>query len=192
MAGSGRDEDATRAKASGDRLAERGYQGREGLVRALQDGSAAVRSEAAFLLGLNGDANALPPLRAALEDDSARVRVEAALALARLGETEEALPLLRTELRGEFFADAPLRAARALAVLGDPSGWPRVLEALDSPLPSNRMEAIAVLPSFVPFDGQEVDGQRIEVRSRLRQAAEDSEELLRQDARTALETIEET
>jgi len=190
-AGAGRDEDAARAKASADRLAERGYEGREGLVHALRDGSVAVRSEAAFLLGLSGDSDALPPLRAALDDDSARARVEAALAVARLGETEEALPLLRTELRGEFFADAPLRAARALAVLGEPSGWPRVLEALDSPLPSNRMEAIAVLPSFVPFDGLEVDGQRIDVRSRLRQAAEDSDELLRGDARAALEAIEE-
>src|SRR5439155_611654 len=85
----------------------------------LGGGRVAVRSEAAFLLGLSGDSDALPPLRAALDDDSARARVEAALAVARLGETEEALPLLRTELRGEFFADAPLRAARALAVLGE-------------------------------------------------------------------------
>lgn len=191
-AGANRDEDAARASASAGRLAERGYEDRDGLVRALEDGSVAVRSEAAFLLGQSGDTDALPPLRAALNDDSARVRVEAARALARLGDADEGVPVLRRELSGELFADAPLRAARALALLGEPTGWSRVVEALDSPLPSNRMEAIAALPAFSPFDGREVDGRPIDVRGRLRQATGDSEELLRRDATDALKALEKT
>jgi HEAT repeat protein len=186
----GADADAARARASTDRLADEGYDGPQGLVRALEDESLAVRSEAAFVLGMNGAEEAEPALRRALEDESARVRVEAALALARLGRRDEGMAVLREELGGRFFADAPLRAARALALLGDPSGWPCLLEALSSELPSNRMEAIAALPAFLPFNGHEVDGRTIDVRAQLERATEDQEELLRRDALAALEALD--
>jgi HEAT repeat protein len=187
--GAGADADAARAQASTRRLEQLGHRGLRGLKRALRDRSVAVRAEAAFLLGMLGDPAAEPWLRKALGDESARVRVEAALALARLGRHEEALPVLRKELGGEFFADAPIRAARALALLGEPEGWPCVLEALASELPSNRMEAIATLPTFLPFDGREVDGRRIDVRAALRRAGDDPEEILRRDAQAALEAL---
>jgi HEAT repeat protein len=173
--------DARRADASAQRLEARGYGGSE-LERALAEGDQAVRAEAAFLLGHAGDGAAADALRAALEDESARVRVEAALALARVGEPDEALPVLRRELDGEFFADAPLRAARALAVLGDDAGWNRVQEALASPLPSNRMEAVAALPAFAPL-------RRDDVVAALRAAREDPDELLRRDAAGALAAV---
>ena len=176
---------STRAEASAARLAAHGYRGRDGLVRALGDDSTAVRAEAAFVLGEQGAETAPAALERALADESARVRVEAAFALARLGRRDAAVPLLRRELEGALFADAPLRAARALARLGDPSGYPRVLEALRSELPSNRMEAIAVLPDFVPFAGQ--DG--IDPVGALEAALEDPEELLRRDARAALDAL---
>jgi HEAT repeat protein len=137
-----------------------------------------------------GVVEAEPALRRALKDESARVRVEAALALARLGDRDEGIAVLREELGGRFFEDAPVRAARALALLGDPAGWPCVLEALASPLPSNRMEAVATLPVFLPFDGTEVDGRKVDVRAQLRRAAEDEEKLLRRDALAALEALE--
>jgi HEAT repeat protein len=177
--------DARRAAASAQRLAARGYQSsREELERALAKGDQAVRAEAAFLLGHAGDEGAAGALRTALGDQSARVRVEAALALARLGHRDAALPVLRDELRGEFFADAPLRAARALAVLGEDTGWERLQEALASPLPSNRMEAIAALPAFAPLRRDDVIGA-------LRSARDDPDELLRRDAASALAAVGE-
>jgi HEAT repeat protein len=177
--------DARRAAASAQRLADRGYSDdREGLARALAEGDQAVRAEAAFLLGHAGDGAAADALRAALRDESARVRVEAALALARIGDRDAALPVLRAELGGEFFADAPLRAARALAVLGDDAGWGRVQEALASPFASNRMEAVAALPAFAPLRRDDVIGA-------LRSARDDSDELLRRDAAGALASLGE-
>jgi HEAT repeat protein len=177
--------DARRAAASAQRLAGRGYgDDRSELERALEEGDQAVRAEAAFLLGHAGDGAAAGALRAALGDESARVRVEAALALARIGDSDAALPVLRDELGGEFFADAPLRAARALAVLGDDAGWERVQEALASPLPSNRMEAIAALPAFAPL-------RRDDVIAALRSARDDQDELLRRDAAGALAALGE-
>lgn len=177
--------DARRAAASAQRLADRGFgDDRPSLERALAEGDQAVRAEAAFLLGRSGDPEATEALRAALKDESARVRTEAALALARLGDRDAALPLLHEELGGEFFADAPLRAARALALLGDPAGWARVQEALASPLASNRMEAIAALPAFAPL-------RRSEVIEALRAARRDPEEILRSDAAGALTALGE-
>ncbi len=179
--------DARRAESSAQRLAERGYgNDRAELERALAKGDQAVRAEAAFLLGNAGDSAAADALRAALADESARVRVEAALALARVGDADAdaALGVLRTELNGEFFADAPLRAARALAVLGDDAGWTRVQEALASPLTSNRMEAIAALPAFAPL-------RRSDVVAALRSARQDPDELLQRDADSALAAVGE-
>lgn len=177
--------DARRAESSAQRLAERGYgNDRAELERALAKGDQAVRAEAAFLLGNAGDSAAADALRAALADESARVRVEAALALARVGDADAALGVLRTELSGEFFADAPLRAARALAVLGDDAGWTRVQEALASPLTSNRMEAIAALPAFAPL-------RRSDVVAALRSARQDPVELLQRDADSALAAVGE-
>jgi HEAT repeats len=157
-----------------------------GLARALADESLGIRAEAAFLLGFLPGRASLDPLRRALSDESARVRVEAALALARQGEVERALPVLRAELLGAFFADAPLRAARALALLGDPRGYSRVLEALRSELPSNRMEAIAAIPSFLRYVGQALDGAPMDPVAELVRAAQDPEEILRRDALSAL------
>jgi len=188
-----RPEDEFRAAASRERLQNAGYANDvQGLARALHAVDLSTRVEAAFLLGLTGDDAARGVLAGGLADESARVRVEAALALARLGETDQALPLLHQELAGAFFADAPLRAARALALLGDPSGYGRVLEALASPLPSNRMEAIAVLPAFVPYAGRSTpDGQTIDPVEALVRAAGDAEPILRRDALTALADLDD-
>ena len=167
----------------------RGYRpDASGLEQALREGSeVAIRAEAAFLLGYLQAGSAKDALIKALSDESARVRVEAALALARLGDTEVALPVLKQELKGQLFQEAPLRAARALALLGDPSGYPRVMEALASEFPSNRMEAIAVLPAFTK--SQTTAGGPIDPIGRLIAATHDSEPLLRRDALSALAAI---
>lgn len=134
------------------------------------------------MLGYRRDANATDALHQSLKDPEARVRVEAALALARLDDAAAAMPVLVKELQGQFFADAPLRAARALAVLGDPSGYPRVKEALKSELPSNRQEAVAVLPTFLAFQGKTVGSTTIDVVGALIEASHDAESLIRRDA----------
>ena len=187
-----RPEDENRARGSLERMEARGYSpDPAGLQRALEDGpDVATRAEAAFLLGyLRADA-ARQTLRKALSDDSGRVRVEAALALARLGDLESSLPVLKRELNGQFFQDAPLRAARALSLLGDAGGYARVVEALASEFPSNRMEAIAVLPAFLPYEGQTIAGQRVDAMERLIGAAGDPEPLLRRDVLKELAAID--
>ncbi len=182
-----RREDDARAISSRRRLQSLGYGlDASGLAKALRSPEVSVRAEAAFLLGYAADASAADVLQRAVKDDSARVRVEAALALARSGKPEEAKPLLRAELKGELFEDAPLRAARALALLGEPSGYGRVMEALASPFPSNRMEAIAVLPAFLPFAGETIGEHAIDPVGNLIRAASDSEAMLRRDALSAI------
>lgn len=187
-----RPEDIERAKSSSHYLQTLGYQPNAlSLIQALQSKEEAVRAESAFLLGYNQETFAQEALKQSLKDSSARVRVEAALALARLGKKEEALVVLRTELLGEMFEDAPLRAARSLALLGDPSGHTRVMEALRSTFPSDRMEAIAVISVFLPYKGQVIDGQIIDPIASLSQAVSDPDSLLRRDAIYAIAQIED-
>jgi HEAT repeat protein len=175
-----------RTETSTSALQDEGFEGFEGLLQALSSNDLAVRAEAAFLLGRLRDRRAVPSLQAAVEDASARVRVEAAQALARLGEEAIARENLRAELTGAFFDDAPLRAARALALLGDVSGWPRVLEALHSDLPSNRMEAVQALQAFVPLPSGAVDPV-----AALIDATSDSEAIVRADAIAALRGLDD-
>jgi HEAT repeat protein len=162
-----------------------------GLERGLQSERIAVRAESAFLLGYGRNADAADALRQSLEDPEARVRVEAALALARLGDVSTAMPVLVKELKGQFFADAPLRAARALAILGDPQGYPRVIEARASELPSNRLDAVAVLPAFLPYQGKTVDATTIDAIGALIEASHDAEPLIRRDALVKLARLDD-
>lgn len=143
------------------------------------------------MLGHRKDANAANALRRSLKDPEARVRVEAALAVARLNDGSAAMPVLVRELQGQFFADAPLRAARALAVLGDPAGYPRVKEALASELASNRLEAVAVLPAFLPFQGKTGGSTTIDVIGALIEASHDAEPLIRRDALVKLARLDD-
>ena len=179
-------QDLERREASTNLLRGRGFEGVDGLLRALASEEMPVRAEAAFLLGQLGDKHAVEALQAALNDQSARVRVEAASALARLGEEAKARETLTTELQGAFFEDAPLRAARALALLGEPAGWKRVAEALRSDLPSNRMEAVAVLPAFLPLRTAVIDPV-----AQLIAASKDREEIIRNDAIASLGQIDD-
>ena len=135
-------------------------------------------------MGLAGDPRARLALEGALEDGEARVRVEAALALARLGWRDRADAVLADELGGEFFRDAPLRAARALALLGDDSGYGRVTDALASALASDRAEAVAALSVFVPLAGP--GGGIDPVGALIAVAFRDPEPIVRGDALTAI------
>lgn len=185
--------DDARANASRQRLQSRGYStDTSGLIQSLSSPEVAVRAEAAFLIGYGEKISAQGAVHQRLQDSSARVRVEAAYALARLGRKSEVEALLIKELQGEFFQDAPLRAARALALLGNPVGYYRVIEAFKSPLASNRMEAIAVLPAFLPYAGQRIEGEIIDPIAILVKASLDSEIILRRDALSTLGKINDT
>jgi HEAT repeat protein len=157
------------------------------LAVALRTGSLAVRVEAAFLLGtgLSHDPAAAAELRRAMTDGDARVRVEAAYWLARTKQERGAHDLLVAELAGAPFADAPIRAAVALARLGDPSGYATVVQQLSSPLPSNRFEAVAALPSFQPHQGRQVRSLVIDLDELLNRAMLDPEEMVRSEAELA-------
>lgn len=160
--------------------------------RTLATGDPANQVEAAFLLGeaTQGelDPATIDALTAALTSASARIRVEVAYALARHGDAPDARAVLEHELRGAFFADAPVRAAWALAQLGDPRGYPRVIEALHSELPSIRMEAVAVLPEYAALADPHSDPP-IDPVTALTCVLDDPEEMLRADARAALDRL---
>ena len=96
-------EDAAWANSSAELLHSSGYtMDPDGVSQALASQELIHRTQAAFLIGY--------------------ARAEAALALGRLGDMDVALPALRAELPDQFYAGAPLRAARALTLLGDPPG----------------------------------------------------------------------
>jgi HEAT repeat protein len=176
-----------RAHASERRLQAIGLKvDKTGLKEALQAEQIAVRAEAAFLTGYRREQSLKSELQEALMDEEARVRVEAAFALIQLGAEGEGLPVLLQELEGEFFQDAPLRAARALAQLDNPAGYPRVLEAASSEFPSTRMEAIFVLPAFFSLTQPEVAGITIDPIALLVTGSADPEEIIRRDALSAL------
>ena len=74
------------------------------LLEAMKHADAAVRYWGATGIGNIGKPalSAEDPMTAALDDDSVSVRVAAARALCRMGKPKRALPVLKTELAGEF------------------------------------------------------------------------------------------
>ncbi len=91
----------------------------DALGRALADGDAAVRSQAALALSRIGDAGAaLPALRTALVDEDAFVREEAARALGLLATPDPALTDGLLAALSDAAAGVRRHAARALARVG--------------------------------------------------------------------------
>lgn len=163
-----------------------------GLLDALRDGDLAARSEAAFLLGWESAEEVVEGLTRALTDEEARVRVEAARSLARAGPTAQAREVLRAELDGQFFEDAPLRAAAGLAGLGDTTGYERVREALGGHQPAERLEGLLALRAFLPFDGRPDEaGSVIGVARDARPLVDDTEPIVANEARRLLDLADE-
>ena len=164
---------------------------RAGLLAALAGGDAAVRSEAAYILGVEGDPESADALDSALGDEEARVRVEAALALWRLGRRDAALAVLLAELDGAFFDDAPLRAAAALATMSDVRGYQRVLAALHADAAAERLEGLIALRAFVPLDGGTLaSGHQIDVRVATEPLRSDPEAVIANEAVLVLARLE--
>lgn len=68
----------------------------EPLVAVLRDSDSTVRSKAAGVLGVIGDACAVEPLIAALQDDDGSVRSNAAWALGKIKDARAVEPLMKT------------------------------------------------------------------------------------------------
>jgi HEAT repeat protein len=96
------------------------------LAQALRCRPASLRIYAAEELGRLRDARGVPPLlRRAIEDDDASVRAAAAEALRSIGSGSTIQPLARA--LDSRYDDVRVRAAEAIALLGDELGYPAII-----------------------------------------------------------------
>jgi hypothetical protein len=119
-------------------------------------------------------------LRAALARSTSAERVEAAMALALRGAAEAAIPVLRKEAAGG--GAASWLAATYIAELGDASGWATIAESLAGDEEHARLMATRQLVAFLPFDGNDVGGQRVDAADRLRASLSDPVAAVRSEA----------
>ena len=146
-------------------LVERGHATDTGalirLARAPHDGANLMdptddRADAIKVLGLRGEQASTSALWSlACDDDSAYIRRLAATALARLGD-DRGVVLLRAELAAAQNIYDRLFLARALAGLGDTTGYRDVLDAATSPASTYRIFSAGVL---VQFQGRIIEGE---------------------------------
>ncbi|MFC1958499.1 HEAT repeat domain-containing protein [Chloroflexota bacterium] len=94
--------------------------------------------------------------------------IEAAMSLALRGEPDVAHRAL-TPLVTDYAATTTesYLAAFYLAQLGDPSGYPAILDALRSTNEHTRLMAVRRLIGFKPYDGQTVQGKVVDIRAEL-------------------------
>lgn len=117
------------------------------------------------------------------------VAIEAAMSLVLRGQRARGQQYLQTAARStDPFADA-YKAAFFLAQLGDVSGYPALARTLQSEIPHYRVMALRHLLPFAAFDGQAVDGQKIDVHARLVERLHDSDALVRQEVPFYLEEL---
>lgn len=105
-------------------------------LRGLEHRSPVRRAQAAQLLGLSGEASAVPALMAALGDDAVEVRSSAAYALGLVGDAAAAAPLLAAVDAPGAGVPAGIAAQALLAMGVGISG--ALLEALGSDRPGTR------------------------------------------------------
>lgn len=92
--------------------------------------------------------------------------VEMAMSLALRGEVETAREALQQVVTKKVTAAGYVDlAAFYLAQLGDPSGYPAILEALSSNNEFNRLMATRHLIGFQPYDGQLVGGHKVDIKA---------------------------
>jgi HEAT repeat protein len=104
------------------------------LIPLLADKRAWVREHTALRLGMLGSEEAAPVLAAMLRaDGSPWVRMRAAEALGRIGMPDSAAPL--ADALADADTNVQCAAMHALALIGDDSVLPRVVEMTKSPSP---------------------------------------------------------
>ncbi len=108
--------------------------------------------------------------------------VEAAMSLALRGESEKARQKLLPLVGGKasVFGETSL-AAFYLAQLGDASGYPVLLEALQNSNEHTRLMAVRKLLAFKPFDGQTIQGKTIDIRMDIAGRFKDTEPIVRRE-----------
>ena len=134
----------------------------EGALVTLKSDENILRAAAAHVLGSIGDAAAIPQLRKVADDSEDLVKAEAAYALVRLGEKryrEVLKECLAYPLNAYL---SPSVAAGYLARLGDPAGFPVLVEAFKVDNLIARVVACKQLSFFVPLHGQRVGRRRVD------------------------------
>ncbi len=175
---------------AGALLAANGYTEETDELIALLDSPLAVfQSAAARILGARRERGAIDALQRLANDTRAEEvpRVQAAFALARMdvaGARDLLIALLALSVEA---SPAPLQAAGALAILGDPRGFATVRLALDSPNRVTAMVACKQLYAFAAHDGLSLpDGHRVDVFGAFRRALRRPEPAIAGEARAQL------
>jgi hypothetical protein len=104
--------------------------------------------------------------------------VEAAMSLALRGEHQRAMAALTDVAHGGRGTMGDHLAAFYLAELGDPSGYPTLVTQLHADNGWSRLMAARHLVGFIPFDGQRVGDETIDVRARMVERFDDVDELV--------------
>lgn len=134
----------------------------ENLVKLLEHETLTVREYAATILGQRKVLAAISALQQrAKEDPAPSVRVEAAIALGKMGD-RSGMDTLRNALTLKEWFELPMIAAGALAVLGEPTGYPVVKEGLKDERKHFRFRALTELPNFFAFSGKTEQGVEIQ------------------------------
>jgi hypothetical protein len=113
---------------------------------------------------------------------SAVVAVEAAMSLVLRGLDSEGRPVLvQRAAPGSKRTMGDWLAAFYLAELGDVSGYPTIVQLLGAPDGFTRLMAARHLVGFLPFDGDVVYSQVIDIAAGLMSLVDDDDELVSQE-----------
>ncbi len=108
--------------------------------------------------------------------------VEAAMSLALRGHAAEGTRLLHSRLApGARASFADWLAAFYLAELGDASGWSTITTLLASSHGFTRLMAARHVIGFLPVDGTDVGGDRVDIVAALEALSDDSDPLVAQE-----------
>ena len=162
-------------------------------VKALASTQAPRRYLGAFLAGRCAPADPDDERRLARSLEQAAtwspqpdVAIEAAMSLVLRGKLGRGSDALQELLASSRPMGDQYKAAFYLAQLGDPAGYGALLAALRGPLAHYRLMAMRHLIAFLPFDGQLVDGRRVDVEAVMAERLTDPEPLVRAEAMPCL------
>ncbi len=161
----------------------------DALLTVLRDDQHMLRSSAAHTLGAQRVESAVDALQAALTADDEIMQTEAAYALTRLGDPVGKAHLVNLLGDSIQFSVHPAIAAGNLAQLGDPQGYPVIVEGLSSEYLTSRMVSCKQLFFFVPHDGTIVNGSEIAIFSQFDLALQDPDDSVQWQALVQLREL---
>ena len=148
---------------------------------------------AAFMAGRcrasdeKADARLAKLLRKIAESRNASARTEAAMSLVLRGEKDAGIKLLREVAKDKDPFGYAWLEAYYLAQAGDPSGFPVIVGMLRGGDIQNRIMAARHLIAFRPFDGQTIEGQKVDIRALLLERLADQSNMVRQEMPSILD-----